>query len=67
MKGAFVQNLPLETRFWRWHDAGQGMLSTVEAICFATLEIAEEKQQQHERHTLESWTNRKPQVRSDAW
>lgn len=31
---------PAQSHFWRWHNAGQGMLSTVEAIYFAAMEAA---------------------------
>ncbi len=30
---------PVQSYFWRWHNAGKGMLSTIEAIYFATLEV----------------------------
>eukprot|EP00562_Extubocellulus_spinifer_P035880 CAMPEP_0178679182 /NCGR_PEP_ID=MMETSP0699-20121125/51_1 /TAXON_ID=265572 /ORGANISM="Extubocellulus spinifer, Strain CCMP396" /LENGTH=344 /DNA_ID=CAMNT_0020323527 /DNA_START=82 /DNA_END=1117 /DNA_ORIENTATION=- len=35
---------PPETSFfWRWHNAGSGMLSTIEAIYYASIEVAEHK------------------------
>lgn len=30
---------PTESRFWRWHNEPQGMLSTIEAIFFAAMEV----------------------------
>lgn len=36
---------PLEkTHYWRWHNSGSGMLSTIEAIYFAALEVAKHLQ-----------------------
>ena len=32
---------PSESFFWRWHNAGPGMCSTLEAIYFAAVEVAE--------------------------
>ena len=29
---------PTTSHFWRWHNAGQGCLSTIEAIYFASME-----------------------------
>ena len=40
LDGQFV---PKESHYWRWHNAGQGMCSTVEAIYFAALQVATEK------------------------
>jgi hypothetical protein len=31
---------PTQSRFWRWHKKGEGMLSTMEAIYFAAIEMA---------------------------
>jgi hypothetical protein len=31
---------PKESHFWRWHNAGDGMLSTAEAIYYAALEVS---------------------------
>ncbi len=33
------QFVPKESYFWRWHNAGSGMCSTLEAIYFAALEV----------------------------
>ena len=35
---------PEQSYFWRWHNSGPGMISTIEAIYYASLEIAEHKQ-----------------------
>lgn len=35
---------PEQSYFWRWHNSGPGMISTIEAIYSASLEIAEHKQ-----------------------
>eukprot|EP00590_Aulacoseira_subarctica_P000520 CAMPEP_0172436194 /NCGR_PEP_ID=MMETSP1064-20121228/71597_1 /TAXON_ID=202472 /ORGANISM="Aulacoseira subarctica , Strain CCAP 1002/5" /LENGTH=314 /DNA_ID=CAMNT_0013184589 /DNA_START=51 /DNA_END=992 /DNA_ORIENTATION=- len=37
---------PTESHFWRWHNAGQGMLSTIEAIFYASWEVSE----YHQKH-----------------
>jgi len=31
---------PLKSNFWRWHNRGDGMLSTIEAIYFAAREVS---------------------------
>jgi hypothetical protein len=31
---------PVESQFWRWHNAGKGMLSTAEAVYYAAWEVA---------------------------
>lgn len=31
---------PKQSQFWRWHNNGEGMLSTMEAIYFAAMEIS---------------------------
>ncbi len=35
---------PQESYYWRWHNAGKGMCSTLEAIYFSALQVATEKQ-----------------------
>lgn len=35
-----LTNPPSESYFWRWHSAGPGMLSTIEAIYTAAVEVA---------------------------
>lgn len=34
---------PEKSYFWRWHNSGPGMISTIEAIYYASLELAEHK------------------------
>jgi hypothetical protein len=34
---------PKQSYYWRWHNAGHGMLSTIEAIYFAALETSQMK------------------------
>ena len=34
---------PDKSYFWRWHNSGPGMISTIEAIYYASLEVAEHK------------------------
>ena len=34
-----LSNPPRESHFWRWHNAGPGMISTIEAIYYASLEV----------------------------
>ena len=41
IQNVHIGNPPLESFFWRWHNAGTGMISTLEAIYFAALEAAE--------------------------
>ena len=36
---------PKQSYYWRWHNAGHGMLSTIEAIYFAAFETSEIKYQ----------------------
>jgi DTW domain len=31
---------PQQSQFWRWHNRGEGMLSTMEAIYFAAIEVS---------------------------
>lgn len=33
---------PMRSQFWRWHNAGIGMLSTIEAIYYAAMEVTRE-------------------------
>ena len=35
---------PEESYFWRWHSEGPGMISTIEAIYYASMEVAEHKE-----------------------
>ena len=35
-----LDGAPSESFYWRWHNSGQGMLSTIEAIYFAAWEVA---------------------------
>ena len=46
---------PKESFYWRWHNAGQGMLSTLEAIYFASMELKQikEKNDEKENHMLD--------------
>jgi DTW domain len=32
--------VPIKSRFWRWHNEGDGMLSTVEAIYYSAWDVA---------------------------
>ena len=34
-----LTNPPSSSHFWRWHNSGQGMVSTIEAIYFAAMEV----------------------------
>lgn len=45
------------SHYWRWHNAGDGCVSTIEAIYYAAMEVSEQKYQQAQeqsRATLES-------------
>jgi hypothetical protein len=33
-------NVPNESQFWRWHSAGKGKLSTIEAIYYSAWELS---------------------------
>ena len=47
------------THYWRWHNAGDGCVSTIEAIYYAAMEVSEQKYQQTRDQsiaTLESHT-----------
>ena len=39
MKKVHLTNGPAETFFWRWHNQGRGMCSTIEAIYYAAHEV----------------------------
>ena len=38
-----LDNPPQESFFWRWHNSGAGMLSTIEALYFAAWEVADQQ------------------------
>ena len=38
-----LDHTPKQSHFWRWHQRGEGMLSTMEAIYFAAIEVAASK------------------------
>jgi hypothetical protein len=40
LDGSYV---PLESYYWRWHNAGKGMCSTLEAIYFSALQVSKQK------------------------
>jgi hypothetical protein len=40
-----LENAPEESQFWRWHNEGKGMLSTVEAIYFSAWQATEDELQ----------------------
>jgi DTW domain-containing protein YfiP len=47
---------PAQSRYWRWHNSGEGMLSTIEAIYFAAMEVATGwTQEERERLTQIMW------------
>ena len=41
--------LPNESYFWRWHNAGKGRCSTLEAIYFAALQVFTNRKQQRQQ------------------
>lgn len=41
-----LSNPPKESHFWRWHNAGPGMMSTIEAIYYASLEVFQSRYKQ---------------------
>ena len=53
-----LSNPPKESYFWRWHNAGAGMMSTIEAIYFASLEVYQSRYKQ-------MVANSSPQTRLD--
>ena len=38
-----ISSPPQESYYWRWHNAGKGMLSTIEAIFYAAFEVSQQK------------------------
>jgi hypothetical protein len=40
-----LSNPPIISHFWRWHNAGEGMMSTIEAIYYAGLEVYQSKRE----------------------
>jgi hypothetical protein len=49
IQNVHIGNPPLESYFWRWHNAGTGMCSTLEALYFAALETAEASNENRHR------------------
>ncbi len=43
---------PTESYYWRWHNAGEGMLSTIEAIFYASWEVLEFHNKDQRDHNL---------------
>eukprot|EP00957_Ditylum_brightwellii_P030516 2311353-Ditylum_brightwellii.AAC.1 len=43
-----LSNPPDKSYFWRWHKEGKGMLSTIEAIYYASLDVLDGKKKQQE-------------------
>ena len=44
-----LDNPPKESFFWRWHNSGEGMLSTIEATYFAAWEVSSQQRWSLER------------------
>jgi DTW domain-containing protein YfiP len=40
---------PAESYYWRWHNSGEGMLSTVEAVYYAAWQVGAELRWQQDR------------------
>lgn len=38
-----LSNPPKQSFYWRWHNAGPGMISTIEAIYYASFEVLQKK------------------------
>lgn len=47
-----LDNPPAESHFWRWHNSGKGMLSTIEAVYFATMETSRDTWSPEQRDGL---------------
>lgn len=45
LKKVHLSSPPQETYYWRWHNAGDGMISTIEAIFYAAFEVSQLKYQ----------------------
>lgn len=43
---------PAKSHFWRWHNAGDGCLSTIEAIYFAAMDVTKNSWSSSERRKL---------------
>jgi hypothetical protein len=46
LRKVHLSNPPKTTYYWRWHNAGAGCVSTIEAIYYAATEVSELKYQQ---------------------
>lgn len=44
------------THYWRWHNAGDGCVSTIEAIYYAAMEVSEQKYLQQQALRQSSYT-----------
>ena len=45
LRKVHLSNSPKQTHYWRWHNAGLGCVSTIEAIFYAATEISDSKYQ----------------------
>lgn len=47
LKKVHLTNPPSNTYYWRWHNAGSGCVSTIEAIFYAAMEVSQLKSKQN--------------------
>lgn len=52
IKRVHLESPPAHSHYWRWHNSGTGMLCTVEAIYWATMEVTQNKWSAVERSRL---------------
>mmetsp|Transcript_7101 Transcript_7101/g.7752 ORF Transcript_7101/g.7752 Transcript_7101/m.7752 type:complete len:396 (+) Transcript_7101:238-1425(+) len=58
MQHVHLDYAPKESYFWRWHNAGEGMCSTMEAIYFAALQVQIANRGKHNnRNTNDDYIN----------
>lgn len=57
-----LNNAPKESFYWRWHNAGDGMCSTLEAIYYATVEAFDSCDDQGQRQRQDGGETRKAKL-----
>ena len=53
LRKVHLDNPPNESFYWRWHNKGAGMLSTIEAVYYAAWQILEAKKQEGKQILVE--------------
>ena len=47
-----LSNPPQQSRYWRWHNEGPGMISTIEAIFYAAFEVLQKRNTRSQSTTI---------------